>query len=343
MLAGIIGDLHLKEKLSYNEYVKGGRDGEREEIFDFIVNTFNACDTIIFLGDLLNSRTNSPGVIRMLVNFIERFAGKEVYIIGGNHEKFGDGRSALDFLAEIKNPKWHVVTKDVQTLFCDKGLSMTFLPSFLKSERETNSNEEFIKATLKELPGGDILFHHFAVSDTLTNSGISVETFTEPIFSRKDLEAKYRLIVGGHIHSAQTVGKTVVSGSIFNNEVGEKGKYIWTIDDSLKVKQIKLPGRGIYKLENPTEEELDKIEAGNIVKVILTEKIPRAKVEELKERLSKFNAFLISEQIPHERKRMNYGNGEAVTEFSIEQLLEIYSKERSVDLEKLKLGLELIQ
>ena len=343
MLAGIIGDLHLKESLGYSDYVKGGRNQEREEIFDFIVTTFNSCDTIIFLGDLLNSRTNSPGVIRMLVNFIERFTGKEIYIIGGNHEKFGDGRSALDFLAEVKNPKWHIVTKDIQTLFCDKGLSMTFLPSFLKSERETNSNEEFIKQTLSELPGGDILFHHFAVSDTLTNSGISVETFTEPIFSRKNLEAKYKLIVGGHIHTAQCVGKTVVSGSVFNNEVGENGKYIWTIDDNLKVKQIKLPGRGIYKLEDPTDEELDKIEAGNIVKVILTEKRAFQKLEELKEKLTKFDAFLISEQIPHERKKMNYGNGEAVTEFSIEQLLEIYAKERSVDLEKLKLGFELIR
>lgn len=337
----VIGDLHFKDKLGYHDYVNGGRDSEKEEILNFIVETSKDCNTVIFLGDLLNSRSNSPHVIRQLVNFIERFSDKEIYIISGNHESFSDGRSALDFLGEVKNPKWHIITKDIQTLFCYKN--MTFLPWFTKSQRETSSNEDFIKGIMDELPGGDILFHHFAVSDTLVNSGISVETFTEPIFSRKELESKYKLVIGGHIHHPSVKGKTVVSGSIFNNEVGEKGKYVWTVDDDLKVKQIKIPGRGIYKLENPTDEELDKIEAGSIVKVILTEKLPRTKVEELKEKLSKFDAFLVSEQVPHERKRMNYGNGEAVTEFSIEQLLEIYAKERSIDLEKLKLGFELIR
>lgn len=338
MLIGCIGDLHLKESLGYSDYVKGGRSPEREEVLNFIVESLKDCDTIVFLGDLLNSRTNTAPVIRTLVNFIERFNGKEVYIIGGNHEKFGDGRSALDFLAEVKNPKWHIITREILSVG-----GMTFLPSFLKSERGKESNEEFIKEILSLIPKGNILFHHFAVSDTLTNSGISVETFTEPIFSRKDLEMKYKLVVGGHIHSAQCVGKTVVVGSIFNNEVGEKEKYVWTIDDKLKVNQIKLPGRGIYKLENPTDEELDKIEAGNIIKVILTKKLSFQRSEEMRDNLTKFDAFLISEQIPRERKRINYGSGEAVTEFTIEQLLEIYAQERDISLDKLKLGFELIR
>lgn len=338
MPIGIIGDLHFKESLGYADYVTDGRRPEREEILNFIVDTFKECDTIVFLGDLLNSRSNSPHTIKSLVNFIEQFHGKEVYMIAGNHEKYGDGRSALDFLKEIKNPKWHVITNEIFSVG-----SMTFLPSFSKSEKGKDTNEEFIKEIMSLLPGGDILFHHFAVTDTLTNSGISVEAFSEPIFTRKNLEKKYKLIVGGHIHAAQCVGKTVVSGSIFNNEVGEKEKYIWTIDDALKVKQIKLPGRAIYKLENPTEAELDAIDPSSIVKVVITKKLERSKVDELKERLAKFDAFLVSEQVPNERKKIEFGNGEAVTEFSIEQLLEVYSKERGVDLAKLKLGFELIQ
>jgi len=113
-------------------------------------------------------------------------------------------------------------------------------------------------------------------------------------------------------------------------------------EKTLKIEQIKLPGRGIYGLENPTNEDLKKIEKNNIVKVILTKKLSAPKLGELKNKLKKFDAFILLEQIPHERKRAHYNKDEKILEFDISQLLELYSKEKKIDLNKLKQGFELI-
>ena len=51
----------------------------------------------------------------------------------------------------------------------------------------------------------------------------------------------------------------------------------------MKVQKIKLPGRGIYKLEDPSLEEVEAIGKNNIVKVIITDK--KIDIDELKEKL----------------------------------------------------------
>jgi DNA repair exonuclease SbcCD nuclease subunit len=100
-MIGIIGDLHFKESLGYAEYIKDHRVGEKKKILDFIVEEFSDCDAVVFMGDQLNSRNNTSEVIRDFVSFVERFDGKEVFIIKGNHESTPHGRSAIDFMKEI--------------------------------------------------------------------------------------------------------------------------------------------------------------------------------------------------------------------------------------------------
>ena len=126
-------------------------------------------------------------------------------------------------------------------------------------------------------------------------------------------------------------------------EVGETQKYIWILDEkTLKVEKIKLPGRAIYGLTDPTLKDLEKIDKSSIVKVTITKKLDKKDMAELKDMLSEFDASMVIENIPMERKKIDIEKG-GLIDFNIENLLQLYSKERSVPLEKLKQAFELIK
>lgn len=339
-MIGVIGDLHFRDKLGYAEYVEDGRIPEEQEVLDFIVKNLEDCSSVVFMGDQLNSRTNSPHVIKKFVEFLERFDDKKLFIIKGNHEAFGDGRSAIDFLKEIKGKKWTIISDDILTVG-----SHVFCPYFTKSELEAKDNKDALSKVMKKLKDapGDILFVHHAISDSLS-AGVSVNLFPEVVLPKKKLQTMYKLVVGGHIHSPQEAGGVVVTGSVFNNEVGETEKFIWKITDkTLKVEQIKLPGRPIYKLENPTVDDIAKLEKHSIVKAVLTKETDKDEIKKLSDELKKFDAHMLLEQIPSKRKKIHLEEGANMLEFSIEELLEVYAKEKKVDINKLKQAFELIK
>lgn len=333
----VCGDLHIKDNLNYSEYIADGRNSEKKEILDFILDSAKDCDHIVFLGDNFHSRNNSSETNREFVEFLEKFKNKEIYVISGNHEKKGNGKTAIDFLGEIKHPNWHVFTRPGVMEF-KAGFKVDFLPYMLKSELEVETDEEASRKIIDSLNGGEILFAHHSISDTTFN-GISTNSLKEVVLSKNKLEEKYKLIVAGHIHASGVFGKTVLAGSVFNNEAGETEKFIWKIKDDLSVEQIKLPGRRIYKLENPTQEKLEKIPKESIVKAIITDK--NLDIEKIKEDLIRFDASLIIENYPNERKKMHDVQNGAF-DFSVENLLKLYAKEREISLEKLLTGFALI-
>ena len=334
----ICGDLHLRENLNYSEYILDGRNSEKKEILDSIIKSSSDCDSVVLLGDCFNTKNPPAETVKEFVSFIESFGNKHVYIISGNHSKKGDGSTALDFLKEIKNkPHWHIFTKPHNAQI--GNLKVSFLPYMLKSELGTENDEQSTEKIMRELPGGDILFAHHSISDTTFN-GISTNALKEVVLPKMKLEEKYKQIIAGHIHVPGVFGKTVLTGSVFNNEVSEIGKFIYKIGDDLKVEQIKIPGRGIYKLENPTSEELAILPKESIVKVIITDKTMNT--EELKNNLTRFDASLILEQYPNERKKM-HNIQEGAMDFSPESLLKLYSEERGIELSKLLKGFELIK
>jgi len=339
-----VPDLHFKERLSYADYIPDKREGERKEILDFIVETSKKCDSIVFLGDNFDRFSNPPEVIRAFTEFVERFSGKDVFILGGNHEKQPNGKTAVDYLREIKNPKWHIITNEV--LNTDGDIKVSFCPYFFRQELEQEDNAAGAKELMKRLPGGDILFHHHAVSDTKTDGGAMADLFDEIILPRKALEKKYKLIVGGHVHKPQKIGQTLVAGSVFANEANEDRKKVWTIDEkTLEVTEHELPGRSIVKINDPTIKQLDKIEKKSIVKVVLTEKRTQKEADELKAYLAdRFDAFLFLEQYPNERKKIIIEDDSGdITDYSVEKLLGIYSKAREVSLEKLNKAWKIIK
>lgn len=334
-----IGDAHFKDSLSYADYISDRRVSEKKEILDFIIKQSKDCQHIVFLGDNFNSKNNSSETNREFVEFLERFENKELYIISGNHCKKGDGKTAIDFLAEVKKPNWHIFTKPGSvSIEGARTFKFDFLPYMLNSELGVENYEMATKKVVKELDGGDILFAHHTISGSTWNGFKADELTTEIVLPREKLEKKYKLIVAGHIHAPQSMGNTLVTGSLFTSEVGELEKFIYKIDEELKIVKFKVPAREIHKLDNPTEKQLAKIPGNSIVKVTLTDK--KIDVEEMEKILSKFDAHLLIEDYPNERKKMKIEEG--AFDFSIEALLKLYSEEKKVELSKLLNGLKII-
>lgn len=348
----VIGDQHFKDNLSYADYVADRRIPEKKEILDFILEQAENCQHIVLIGDNFNSKNNSSETNREYVEFLERFGDKEIYVISGNHEKKGDGKTAIDFLGEVKKKNWHIFNRPGTISFIEKhktvGKSIPsipsqstwkfdFLPYMLNSELGVENHDEASKEIMKHLDGGDILFAHHLITDT-TYRGMKAELFHEVILPREKLEKKYKLVVAGHVHEPQQRGNTLITGSLFTSEVGEIEKFIWKINADLTVDKIKVPAREIHKLENPTAKQLSSIPKNAIVKAIITDK--KINVEELKEKLNKFDASLVIEDYPNQRKKAHIEEG--AFDFSLEALLKLYAKEKNVDIQKLMKGLQII-
>lgn len=336
-MIGVIGDLHLRQDMAYADYVKDRREAERQAVLNCIVEAFKDCDQIVFLGDQFHIKNNPNQVVRMFTEFVERFSGKEIFILAGNHEKTADGKTAVDYLREIKNPKWHVITKAIE-----KFGDLVFCPYFYKNEVEAENYAEGAAKIMEILPEGKVLFVHHAVSDTLVRDGMNTNLFPEIVLPKQELEKRYQLIFGGHTHRPQQYGKTVIAGSIFTAEVGETEKFVWKIGgvggsyNNDPIVSIVLPNRPIVKLENPSVTVLNRLLANphQIVKTILTERQEGMSADDYRELLANFDAYVLVEQYPHERRQVAWTEGEAL-DFSIENLLRLYAKERKIDESKL--------
>jgi len=334
----ILGDIHLKDTLGYSDYIKNGRQEEKQSILDFIVEQANDCNQIILLGDNFNSKNNSSAVIREFTEFIEKFNNKEVYILAGNHEIRGNGETAIDYLKEIKNKRWHIATNKIEEIN-----ELVFCPYFSRNALDTKTNEEGADKLMRLLPKGNMLFVHHALTDTVGNSGVATSIFDEVVLPLKKLSKKYKLIFAGHVHRAQQKDNVIIAGSIFPYEVNEKEKFIYKLDiTTMKVEKIQLPGRAIYGLTDPTLKDLEKLDKSSIVKVTITKKLEKKEMAELKDKLEEYDAHMLIENIPTERKKLHVKKG-SMLDFSIENLLEMYSKERNIDLSKLKQAFDLIK
>ena len=334
---GIIGDLHFTDNLSYNDYIKGGRSEEKNKILDFIVSSFEDCKSIIFTGDCFDRKNNSSAVVKEFTKFVEKFNNKEIYIIAGNHEKKPDGTSALDYLREIKNRKWHIITDKIENIG-----DIDFVPYFTKAELEVKTNEAGTKKIMEQLGGNKILVVHYAISDSVTVSGCSTNLFDEIVLNRKDLQKKYKLVVAGHIHKPDIKDNVLIAGSIFMKTVGEIEKFVYKIDEeTLNIEKIKLPCREIHKIENPEIKDFGKISTKSIIKVIITDPKLKHQVDDIKKELEKFDASMIIENYPQERRKVHFNKG--LLDMKIEDLLKIYAEKNKVSLTRLLSAWELIK
>lgn len=341
MAIGVVGDLHFREKFSYGDYIADGRRSEWGAVLDTIINATKECDSIVLIGDQLNGRNNPSDVVREFVSFLERFQGKQLYIIAGNHEKFGNGKSGLDFLKELKDkPNWHVITDSIESSVVGNN-KCVFLPYLTKAELGVKTFDEATARIMEGIGSANIIFAHHTISNTLTNHGQSTNDFSEVVLQQEELEKRFNLVVAGHIHKPQQYGRVVITGSSFTSEAGESDKMVWVINDDLTVTSSKLPVRHIVKTENPSVKSLEKLPRSSIVKAVFTQKLDDAEFSAVVSKLREFDCHIIVEQYPKERKRVHYEEG--MLEFSVEQLLTEYAKNRGIKPGLLESAFDLIK
>lgn len=345
MKIGVVSDLHLKEKLSYADYIEDGRQSEKELILSFIPKELSDCDTIILLGDQFNSKNNPSIVVKEFVSFLESFDPKQtIYIISGNHEIHANGLGALDFIGELRGkPNWILVNHLTQVT--NKNSKIVLCPYMTKAALRKTNNEEALKELMKMIKGqeGNMFFCHQSISDTMCGD-INVNLFNELVLPKDKLEKQFDLIFAGHIHNSFHKDKTYIAGSIFSNDTADNRKYIWKINDkTLEVEKVEVPGRLIVKAENPALADINMVNRTSIVKVVLTKKRTKEEMTALKKELNKFDAHILIEQYPNERKKMHFTEGESILNLDLEKLLDIYAKSRGIELKKLLNALELLK
>lgn len=324
-----LGDAHFRDNYSYCEKFEDRRVQERQDIEDAIVKATKPCDTIVILGDVFDSRQNSYRTVKNITSFIERFGDKRVLILAGNHSKAADGTSALDYLAEVSNKNWIFAINKVVNV---DGLIL--IPYFYKKEWGVETNEEVVEKIMAEVPKKCVgIFLHHAIGKTKTESGQMTDLFNEPVLDGKELSKRAVRVIGGHIHLAQDNGNVHVAGSLMNADVGEvadKRVIRWDTETD-KFESITLPGRKFAKLVNPTRAELEKIKDFNGLVRIITNKhidIPEGFAE----------AVSIMEMPKENRKK-----AAMVDDFSMENLLKIYSKTKDLSYERLLEGYNLVR
>lgn len=358
----VVGDQHFRLDLPYADHVKDRREGEKKEVFNTIHAAAVTCDAVVLVGDNLHARHNHSSVIREYINFLKGFGDKPLYIISGNHEVYNGTDTAIDFLRDLNIPNWHVMTSPLMVEL-ERNIFAWFVPYMTNAALEATSNEEATEKLMKKiLPTGSVqqtmlpvnlLFHHHAVSGTKT-LGAMTDLFNEIVLPRDELEKRFDLSVGGHIHQPSYSGKTIVTGCVFTSEMGEEKKSVWVVDvknahvgdkeTKVNVTEIPLPVRPLIKAVVTKAMSLAEYPTNAIFKATVTD--PRMKGEGVEflrnEILPRFDGFILVEDYPNERVKTRIDEG-AGDDMSVEALLKSYAKQKGTPEAEILEAFELIR
>jgi len=343
----VVGDLHLKFELSYSSAIKDGRREEWDNVKETIHDASKTCDAVVLLGDTFNARHNHSSVIREFVDFLNGFGDKEVHILVGNHERFGTA-TALDFLKNIKHRKWLVYTEPTQTTITFiSGQSVMMVPFMTPALLGVETKEEGLKKIIKSFPKEKcpLAFCHQMIGGGKFNN-LPVEMMNEIILPQKDMEKHFDHTFAGHLHNKQMISPNIyMTGNIFTQEMGECDKSVWIYEKSkigkVKIEEVPLPTRGIYKLQldQVTLPDLMKIPSNSIVKCIVTNR--EISIDMVKKALKRFDANIVIEQYPSERSKVHFEDGGL--DLGVDNLLKLYAEAKKIVYEDLKTGFELIK
>jgi predicted phosphodiesterase len=292
-------------------------------------------------------------VIRDFVEFVSSFPPEKLIIVSGNHERFGDGRTALDFLKAIDKP-WKVLTSGVSSVPVEVKreneslvVNLRFIPYQTKLDWQVETDEEAAQKMVDEIGQCSIVFAHHAVKHDSV-SHITTDFFNEPILDSNEMFKFTDMVVIGHIHEPKLIesnGKIFLrTGAVFTNKVDETHRSIWTIEidneGNKKVIEHELPVRGIYKVFNPTVESLEKISSHSIVKIVVTDRSIDSLA--LKNYASeRFDGSLVVESYDTERNAVTIEGD--VIDYSIEKMIHKYAEAKSMDASMLLRGYEMIR
>lgn len=334
----IVGDQHFRFELPYGTALPDGRRAEWEDVKRTIHQTAENCDEIVLLGDGFNARHNHSSVIHEFVDFLKGFKKKPVHILVGNHERYG-AATALDFLKRMEVKNWMIYMYPTVGAF-SSGLNFFMLPYMSPGLVQAANREEGVKKLLELFPKEHttLAFIHHAITGELVY-GMLADLFNEIVIPHDILAERFDHVFAGHIHGYQEMEPNItVTGSIFSSAVEDNHKSIFIWEDG-KIEKISLPVRGIYKILWGAGG-WDHIPSASIVKCYVTNR--ENDIEEVKKYLQRFDASVLIEDYPNERQKAHFENNAAL-DLSIENLLKLYSEERSINYADLKSGFELIK
>lgn len=327
----IIGDLHLSNSLRYADYIPDRRNEEFERILKTLSEVGSTCDSVVFLGDLLQSKNPSIYTVEKLLSIIEIFSDLDIFFLAGNHEKGSDGKTALDFLNEIKGKKWTVVSDSIVST---NGL--VFCPYFQKTEFGTNNLKKAADKFNEEIclnKQGEFLFVHHAIMG-IKYPELPDDFYSSELYVTKKTANLFKKVFCGHIHTPFEQDNVICAGSIFNNEVGECNKYFYVLDikpnNGYTVEKYNVPTMPIRKVVLSKIEDLNDATVGGFAKVYLQSIFTPDELSKIRESLSsKYINYLLINNF----KKNKHSSETTDLIISTESLLELYAQKNKIDKE----------
>jgi len=192
----VIADVHVDARARIHgrePIAEGGGNLLYQRIMktlDWVCSLVDTQSRLLILGDLFTRHNPSPeelcGVVEL---FWERYNGKPVIVIPGNHELPRHGRGPIDLLNVATGGR---VAPGVGRIELD-GLNV-----YCRQYMRTSVGADELAWDLKELAaGGDVLLFHGALE------GGFVAPDEAPL--PKDAPAKFRLTLGGHEHRPDNI------------------------------------------------------------------------------------------------------------------------------------------
>lgn len=329
-----VGDMHFRLTWPHAELFADRRVEERKMMEEAVLDAAKDSDGVVLLGDVLDAKENHPNVLRDLAVFLNMLVEScpTVAILGGNHDGYQDGTSALDVYRETMVSDVEFVVSEPKTVIWNEVV-MHLIPFMHRQRTGSADNAEAAGRLVDGIPlGTRIVAAHHAFSGTKGYFGVSVDDFPEIVLPAGDCLAKAKHLVGGHIHVPSDNGNVHVVGSLMNHAFGEDVTHrLMRYDsetDSFEV--IPIPGRVFPKVINPSEDTLKSLkDIHGAVKVVLTEGgslpewfLPEAKVVDT-----------IPETVSDEQ-----GNSE---DLSLTNLLKAYAEAKGIDYGILERGMNL--
>lgn len=317
----IIGDPHFKHSYGNADAFADRREAERQSVEDAVIAAASGCDDAVVLGDTLDSRSPHPEAVRRMASFLSRMLKAvkgDIHILVGNHDGFADGSSAFDFLREIADSRIRihssVVTVDVG------GRPALMVPYLRRYAIDASGNADPVSYALARYDGQWAVFAHHAFSGCMMEGGFPTDKLNEPVLP-KDGFGK-AMLFGGHIHKPQDVGRIRVVGSLMNEAIGDSDTKRVLIADGDDVTEVFLPGRKLYRLVDPTPEQVAAaLSEDTLVKVVANEGDQFPDAEKL---------IVTYRPKQDGRRRVAYTD-----DFSIDNLLKLYAETNKKDHERL--------
>lgn len=237
-------DLQLEggQSLGHGECGPGSRFHDQEAMLGLISSTMIAeeIDLVVLAGDTFDRPKPSPWAIRAMQQFVREIP---TIILAGNHDiKALALPSILDCLGA------HKVINTPQTLsFGPVSLHcLPWLPHghFSNLPGDRDEANAWIASQLArtaqnftlDSDARNILVGHWSISGAVTNTGIGVEMFREPVIPLEGLTTcGFDLVAFGHIHKLQalhTDPPVLYLGSPWASNFGEAGDHhgVWIYD-----------------------------------------------------------------------------------------------------------------